>query len=516
VSVVANAASDAVDDLVPEALADVRHDLEELLWLARSARSRLLRLDSALAQGELRPATGTELRAEARTLGTRFQFMATRLLALTRRATEAASAADLESLAGERDAHKDVLRALQSVLAALGSAADWQSPSFLSAAAPAAGLQAGQIVAHDNDYKRDRHIDAAAYERALVDQLHVHRSRVRALLTSCGMAALTTILSALRAEGGLARVVAGRDLYHETKELLAREQLGGLVFVDEGDTEALAGAIRAHEPTALFLDAIGNTAAAPLPDLRAACAALQRLGRATALVLDATGLASTGHVLTLVAGHPTVRPMVWESLIKYRQLGLDRVNAGMVVVRERDADAFSRAREHLGTNIADVAVHALPPPDRHVLDLRLGRLERNAGFLARRLEAEVARYTAGPFATVAHPGLPSHPAHTRALTLPFHGGCVSLAFGQGVELCWQELLLRRAIELARARAVPLVAGTSFGFDTARVYVTAVDGTHGDAFVRIAAGTEHRIALGRLAEVLADAVRDVGEAYASRR
>ena len=45
---------------------------------------------------------------------------------------------------------------------------------------------------------------------------------------------------------------------------------------------------------------------------------------------------------------------------------------------------------------------------------------------------------------------------------------------------------------------------SFGFDVTRVYLTASDAAHGPPFVRIAAGTEHRLDLERLKAALADA------------
>jgi hypothetical protein len=67
-----------------------------------------------------------------------------------------------------------------------------------------------------------------------------------------------------------------------------------------------------------------------------------------------------------------------ESLLKYAQLGLDRANADVIVAQARDAEMLEGYRKHLGTNIPDVAVHTLPPPDRGVLERRLARLERNA------------------------------------------------------------------------------------------------------------------------------------------
>ena len=46
------------------------------------------------------------------------------------------------------------------------------------------------------------------------------------------------------------------------------------------------------------------------------------------------------------------------------------------------------------------------------------------------------------------------------------------------------------------RGVALVGGASFGFDVTRVSLTAADTADGAPFLRVAAGTEHRLAVGR--------------------
>jgi cystathionine beta-lyase/cystathionine gamma-synthase len=181
-----------------------------------------------------------------------------------------------------------------------------------------------------------------------------------------------------------------------------------------------------------------------------------------------------------------VRLIVFESLLKYAQLGLDRANAGVIVARADDAERLSGYREHLGTNIADVAVHALPQPDRRVLEHRLARLQRNALILTERLrERSVASVE------IVYPG---------------RGGCLSIVFDEhDGRLDREHALLEAAVREAASRGVALIGGSSFGFDTSRIYLTAEGAECGEPFVRVAAGTEHRLALETLAEALAAAV-----------
>jgi cystathionine beta-lyase/cystathionine gamma-synthase len=199
-----------------------------------------------------------------------------------------------------------------------------------------------------------------------------------------------------------------------------------------------------------------------------------------------------------------VRLIVFESLLKYAQLGLDRANAGVIVARGTDAQRLSSYREHLGTNVADVAVHALPRPDRRVLERRLARLQRNALLLAERLRARGR----GSF-EVVYPGLPSHRCAAAGRRLPFHGGCLSIAFREpDAELRRERALVEQAVAQAERRGVALLGGSSFGFDTTRIYLTAEGAECGEPFVRIAAGTEHRLEVERVADALAAALREV--------
>ena len=165
---------------------------------------------------------------------------------------------------------------------------------------------------------------------------------------------------------------------------------------------------------------------------------------------------------------------------------------------------LSACREHLGTNVTDVAVRTLPQPRRDLLARRLARIERNAFLIAERLENELGDL-------VAYPGLESHPSFAVAQRLGFRGGCVSFALDDGA-------LVEDAVAEARRRSVRLVGGSSFGFDTTRVYLTAARTERTEPFLRVAAGTEHRLAIEGVADALVAAIgraRTPGTFSASR-
>jgi cystathionine beta-lyase/cystathionine gamma-synthase len=500
----ATRADDAADEpLVAAALADLAADFDELLFLARSAAAELAAADDELARASLRLRTRERLRREVERARRRYRAVAEHLLALHAQATAMpASRSVLDELATEKASLADLLRVEQALTAALLGAGDWQSPSFLHSLTASAGRQEGRIRPHWNDYKRDRHLDAERYERRYLRALVDGSRGLRALLTSCGMAAFTTVLSFLQLEGKLdGPVLAGMGLYHENRLLLERVLPGRLQLVDEADRDSLLHAIDELRPSALFLDSLSNTKWMPIPDL---APLLEHVaGTQTYVVVDNTGLSVSCQPFALA--DESVRLIVVESLLKYAQLGLDRANAGVIIARGDDGERLSGYREHLGTNVADVAVHALPRPDRRLLARRLARLQRNALLLAEGLHAEAAS-----FVEVVHPGLPSHRCAAVAHRLSFRGGCVSLVLHEAdASLRRERALIVQAVAEAARRGVGLLGGSSFGFDTTRIYLTAEGADYGEPFVRVAAGTEHRLDVERVADVLVAAVCEVG-------
>jgi cystathionine beta-lyase/cystathionine gamma-synthase len=484
------------------ALTDLCADFDELLFLARSAEVELAEAAADLACTFLHGRTRELLNVQLGSTRGRYRTLAEHLHALREQAAHACASPSLVAeLAAEKASLGDLLRVEQALTAALVAAADWQSPSFLHSIGPSAGRQNGQIQAHWNDYKRDRHLDADTYEGRYLQALVDGPSDLRALLTSCGMAAFTTVLSFLQLEGKLdGPVLAGSGLYHESRLLLERALPGRLHLVNEGDADLLLRAIDELHPSAVFLDSLSNTKWMLVPDL---ARVLERLaGTQTYLIIDNTGLSVSCQPFALA--HESVRLIVFESLLKYAQLGLDRANAGVIVARDGDGERLSSYREHLGTNVADVAVHALPRPDRRVLERRLARLQRNALLLSERVAAQGEEAV-----EVVYPGLPSHRCPRAARRLPFCGGCLSIVFRQPeATLRLERGLVTEAVAEAARRGIALLGGSSFGFNTTRIYLTAEAAEFGESFVRIAAGTEHRLEVERVAEALVAAVREV--------
>jgi cystathionine beta-lyase/cystathionine gamma-synthase len=416
----------------------------------------------------------------------------------------------LAGLAAERAGLADRLRTLQGIASATMTASEWQSPSFAHSGRPNAGVRTGLVRPHVDDYRRDRHPDAAAFESeylaAYVDPVDGHR--LRALATSCGMSAFTTIVGFLQMEGKLDRpVVLGASAYHECRDIVrAVVPSDRIVEAPEHPHDALASAILRHRPAAVFLDSVGNAPETLLTDVCTVVRALEAAGRRSYLVLDNTGLTCALQPFRFAGDGEHARLIVFESLTKYAQFGLDRVTGGVIVAEGDDANDLDRYREHLGTNIADSTVHAIPRPNRPALERRLFRLERNAIVVARRINEAAERARRRVIVGADHPALDDHPSFELGRSLRFRSGWFSVAFSPSLDRPEvHHRFVDVVMEEARLRHIPLVAGASFGLDTTRVYPTAWTARSGRPFVRVSPGIEHAAAIEAVAKAFAWAV-----------
>ena len=499
------------DDLDERALADLADDIDELQYLAGSQLQRLrtARLEIERTQSAFRPRTLrtelAQLRSAENTFRDYEQVLGTCLHDILR------GVGGVERLRAVKNEYADLLRLQQGISSALITGSDWQSPAFDGAGYPTAGRHAGVITEHHDDYKRDRHPGAQSFEQNYLRE-YVDAPTglgVRALATACGMAAFTTILHFLCSVLDKKKpVIATRGMYHECRGLLVESPLGPRIhWVEDDDTAEIKTACRRLEPAAVFWDSMCNSKGLAVPDSRRLLLDLAESSRSDIyVVVDNTCAPVFSQPFPVAAWNRHVRVLMFESLTKYAQFGFDRVAAGLVVAPGPETDELDRLREHLGTNVADVCVAAVPQPNRALLTRRLRRIERNAGLLSQHIAQSAERYRAP--VRVVYPGLPSHECHAAARRLGFYGGFFALdLLHEDPSPVAQGRLVSGLIQSARRHNVNLVTGASFGLNVTRVYRTATEIGLGP-FVRIAAGTEDRMEIEDLKEVFTDVVRQL--------
>lgn len=465
---------------------DLTEDLLGLAKLAESCAARAFAFKGALEEHPYVDGEAESLFADARELAKRLR-------------EEARGPWDdqerlARGLAVKREG-AELMRILQGKLGYVLSSLDWQSPSFLHSLRHQAGRQAGRIVGTENDYKRDMHLDAFAYEAAWRSAYVDAPLRLPpvAYATVSGMAAMTTLVGLLqnvyKMEGA---IIVGRGCYFENRWILERSFRGRVTLVDDMDAAGIVRAAESQKAAAVFLDTLCNAHDVAMPNLPALIPELARvLGPRGFLVLDNTARATAFQPFRYLPRVGGPRLFVIESLNKFHQFGFDRVTGGIVWTQGGLPTGMIGAREHMGTNVPDASLLALPWPDRELLDRRLARLGRNARVLAERLDAFAAAHPNAPLERAVYPGLPSHPAYDWAKDEPFQGAFLALAFRPAfARVGYYQSFLARAVAGAARRGIQLVGGSSFGLDATRVYLTARHATRiTTPFVRVAPGTE---------------------------
>ncbi|MSR84868.1 hypothetical protein EXS71_00260 [Candidatus Uhrbacteria bacterium] len=484
--------------LFHQSLQDLVQDFDMFIFLATSQLEHFEKIKSQIEKQEniLPEEARRELLADFETTSQRYHSLIHQL-------TEAITTCEQNKTRQHFDAllvlKKNILRQLRSLFstgAGLMTSTDWQSPSSDSSFLSQAGRETGIIHSGENDYKRDLHAEASWYQKQFVQEYHdaVFGLPVQGLLTSSGMSAMTTVATALLPECGPEdKIMVGENSYFQNKYVLRQLFGGKITWFNEMDTSAILDNVAKYHPKILFLDTLCNTPLIPVPDITTLIQALaQNIKEKMYLVLDNTPLSSTLQPLSYLPTLSHIHLIRIESLVKFHQFGFDQITGGMILAQGSTARKMWYARMHLGTNIAHTSALTLPKPNRKKLEQRFTRFERNAQILSQALEEHVRGLTWTPIANILYPGLASHPAYAWTKSHPFHGAFFTIAFKFGFRhVLVYDAFLALLLSKAKKKNVDLNAGTSFGFDTTRAYLSAryAESRDGSPFVRIAVGTE---------------------------
>ncbi len=292
-------------------------------------------------------------------------------------------------------------------------------------------------------------------------------------------------------------------MYFQNKELIRKVFLDRVIEVDEFDTKSICNIILEKRPRVLFFDTLANSQTLAMPHLEAILGVLSKAPQDTYLVLDTTCTSIFSQPLKKYFLKPRrLNVFCIESLNKFHQFGLDRVTGGMIWGYGKDSEKLFMYRMHLGTNIPDASVHALPLPQRGMLEKKILRAGRNARILATHLAGVLERGDAPALERIVYPGMDSYPGYAWTKDLPFHGVFFVPVFRKKYRSsALYKKFITHVIREAKKENVSIVAGTSFGFSLTRIYLTALQTTLTPAFVRISAGTETRLEIDRIAQVL---------------
>lgn len=365
---------------------------------------------------------------------------------------------------------------------------DWQSPAYLSSLDNQAGRRRGQIIGNINDYTRDKHDLALAYEKKFAKAYLplIGMFRPEPFVTASGMAALTTIITMLHRNYGVNQtVLVGQHSYFQNLELLTSSFFRVVLF-DEMKVDVWEKLIVSESPIAVFVDTLCNVSDLTVPPVMAMADYLRKaVAKKTYLIVDNSMLSIGFPWKELLQFRSRKLDIVgWESLNKYYQFGLDRVTGGVVWGTGKLSLELFNARMHAGTIMPDIQAATLPTPNNKLMRHYLARIEYNRrllhGYLGERgREAETG--------------------------YGFNGAQVVVRFEKKKSYGAIQRIIGAMIRRARMDGIQLSAGTSFGFVTTRVYLTARQTKYAEMFLRISVGVEEQETMKKIAEIISSSL-----------
>lgn len=410
---------------------------------------------------------------------------------------------------------KERLRKIYRLAGSLFRASDWQSPTY-NTSLYFREISNTQIAEHVLDYKRDGHIEGISFEKKFTDEYlsHLGSTKFQSYLCNSGMAALSTISSWLEQELSLTGpFLAIEPMYFEclhilegTHKKLIRESL-------QSDDEIIKS-IELLRPQVLYLDTITNTGTQIKRNLSKLLPALSSYAtkeKPVFIVADTTcepALLLDENLFGKLK-EDSVSVILYESLAKYHQYGMDTVMAGIISIScsEYLHTSLKKHRARSGSIITDSSVGSLPVPNLPLIKKRLMKMSRNCNYLRERL----AEYTLSPENLVLESSYSIN--CSQKYDDGFVGSTISILFKSPFDsLNAYRFFEAACIEIAKSYGLPLSQSTSFGFDESRLYVTAPSTMYEKPFLRFSIGRESSIHLQILSDVIIEALNKTSSEF----
>lgn len=410
-----------------------------------------------------------------------------------------ARASSLEHLRGISQSLNTLRRSLRDACHRVSSTSrcNWQSPPVDHSLNPSVREGSAALLQAGVDYHRAAHLAGQRYEAQLAGNLLGDHTDCRLIATSCGMSAISTALLFIATKIGnsTGAIIADAGCYHETRFLLEGLFQQRLQYLDLTSPEAVRS-LEEIKPDLVVFDSTRNSkeiCRLPLTDIMAATQAAHSY-----LLIDSTSMVSAAPIVSAAKTHAAFeRVLVAHSLAKLHQYGMDLVTGGALIYAAPLDQTFPSPvtyRTHLGMNISEDSATALPATSLPLLTHRAQTMSRNVQLLSSALADSRDTLCIRTAQSWDEP----------SLLVPYF----NLSLIKGDEISWYRSFITRAMDSARARGLQLIAGTSFGFDTTRIYLVESFIPSHRPFIRIAPGMETYQETSLLAEALIEAVGEI--------
>lgn len=373
----------------------------------------------------------------------------------------------------------DSLRNLVKFVINLEISTSWQSPDYGYSNLSQHGINQNKIYAFQNDYQRYR-FDSKKLENIILNSYKNKKANIH--IFNSGIGAFNTLISSFdNFESQVS--LAGNNLYFEVKNILKRK--ANIYFFDENDISTLEEMINELEPSYIFLDPVANSPNLTSFDFNNLFKIIENnyKSKKISIICDVTLNIHKFDPFDIIDNLPNnIDLYLFRSLQKHDQLGLDLVTGGVIIHYGKSKKNILEELKQYGTMPTELSVKTLEIFSEKTLEKRFLRISQNALILSFYLKD----YSKNSYSII---DLVNYPLLDQCKNYKYH--FIPLFFFKLKEhfsLEDSQFMLNQLNEHAKELNIPLVLGSSFGFNIPRVMIID-DGVSNSIYFRFSTGIQ---------------------------
>jgi len=391
----------------------------------------------------------------------------------------------------------DVYRYLLSFLASTSTRLEWQSVGFESSKRPEIFLKKEFDYKGILGYKRVHYPMLFDYENWILEEYidAPNKENLCCFVCNSGQGAFITVYETISKFllKKSSKILLSKMGYYETRWVITQDKAFRISNFNSTDTEVILKQIIFEKPQLVILEPIYCEDKIRLIDLPKILEKINetKFDSDLYLIIDASMLSGAIQPFNII-NNPRVHVFYIESLIKYRQYGLDKVNAGFIVADKKFRGKLITSRASTGAILHNVDLETLPRITRQQHINRMIKISRNAKYISEELQSLTKQHRKLIFKGIEYPGLKEHRDFKIAIKYPFLNGILVFNLDKDYYKNFATLLyfIRKLIENAKRKNISINHGTSFGFERTRIAVAdAEGGEFSNPFIRISVGRE---------------------------
>lgn len=348
-------------------------------------------------------------------------------------------------------------------------------------------------------YKRVHYPKLIEFEKTFLSEFFEvsDNSELICLFTNSGQAAFATLRETIFSMllKGKGSILLSPNGYYETSSLVSGLKSFSCKYFSQNNENAILKQVKSEKPDVLILEPYYCENSISLLDINSILSKLDAfsLKKDLYIIIDASMLSGAIQPYATKIENPHIHIFLMESCIKYREFGMDKVNAGFLISHKKFLGKLITARARIGAILNNIELETFPRISKMQHDMRMKTITRNSLYICNELEKMLKDRHYSLFAGIEYPGSLMHPDYPKFSKYIYMNGILNVKFDPSYYKNFATMLhfIKKVIEAAQKNNISVNHGTSFGFDWTRLAVA--DASGGDfikPFIRISVGREN--------------------------